>query len=102
MEHVFSYFRCVQIPTDLRVCIAAIYTQASTLDSIYFHLALCSTQDVVGEVETFNYPRFLMEGFQFLGSNEGSLSAVEGDGCMGEVMGDAVRMCTMQARYAMQ
>lgn len=57
-----------------------------------------SIQDVVGEVETFNYPRFVMEGFHFLGTSESSLSATDGDGGFSETMGGAVRMYTMQAR----
>lgn len=55
-------------------------------------------QDVVGEVETFNYPRFVMEGFHFLGASETSLSAADGDGGISESMPEAVRMYTMQAR----
>lgn len=56
-------------------------------------------QDVVGEVETFNYPRFVLEGFHFDGVGEGSVSGGDGDGGFNEGMVDAVRTYTLQARY---
>lgn len=56
-------------------------------------------QDVVGEVETFNYPRFVLDGFQYLGLGEGSASLGDGDGAWSDSMGDAVRLFTLQTRY---
>lgn len=53
----------------------------------------------MGEVETFNYPRFVLEGFHFDGVGEGSVSAGDGDGVFNEAMGEAVRTYTLQARY---
>lgn len=58
-------------------------------------------QDVVGEVETFNYPRFVLEGFQFLGVGDGSTSVGDGGRGFSEAMGEAVRMYTMQTRCCM-
>lgn len=58
-------------------------------------------QDVVGEVETFNYPRFLLEGFHFLGVGETSSvggGVGEGDSTFHEIAGDAVRTYTKEAR----
>lgn len=56
----------------------------------------------MGEVETFNYPRFLLEGFHFLGVAENSVGGVgDADGGFNEVMGEAVRTYTLQARYAL-
>lgn len=52
----------------------------------------------MGEVETFNYPRFVLEGFPNLGAGEGSLSAGDADGGLSEMMGEAVRMYTLQTR----
>lgn len=78
------------------------YTQNSSALSCFTWVSankLPPPKDVVGEVETFNYPRFVMEGFHFLGASEGSLSATEGDGGMSEAMGEAVRMYTLQTRY---
>lgn len=69
------------------------------------HLALdekpITPQDVVGEVETFNYPRFLLEGFHFLGVGETSSvggGVGEGDSTFNEIAGDAVRTYTKEAR----
>ena len=53
---------------------------------------------MVGEVETFNYPRFVLEGFQFLGFGEGSINNGDGDGGVSEAFGEAVRMYTLQTR----
>lgn len=55
-------------------------------------------QDVVGEVETFNYPRFVMEGFHFLGTSDSNISPTDVDGILAESMGDSVRMYNLQSR----
>lgn len=53
-------------------------------------------QDVVGDVETFNYPRFTLEGFHVGG---GSPGRGDGDGSMFDFMGDSIRVYTRQKRY---
>lgn len=60
--------------------------------------AVAAFQDVVGEVETFNYPRFLLEGFQFLGATgESSLGGVGDSDGFNDIVGEAVRTYTLQS-----
>ena len=56
-------------------------------------------QDVVGEVETFNYPRFLLEGFQLLGAaGESSIGGGVGDSDgFNEIVGEAVQIYALQS-----
>ncbi|CAN0037910.1 unnamed protein product [Scytosiphon promiscuus] len=76
----------------LTSCVGEVLRRHANVEFVY--------KDVVGEVETFNYPRFLLEGFHFLGGGESSAGGVgDGDGANGfnEVLGDAVRTYTRQA-----
>lgn len=61
--------------------------------------AIAVFQDVVGEVETFNYPRFLLEGFQFLGAaGESSLGGGIGDSDgFNDIVGETARTYTLQS-----
>eukprot|EP00904_Undaria_pinnatifida_P013541 jgi/Undpi1/9317/HiC_scaffold_26.g11775.m1 len=70
-------------------CVGEVLRRQANIEFVY--------KDVVGEVETFNYPRFVLEGFHFDGVGEGSVSAGDGDGVFNEAMGEAVRTYTLQA-----
>ncbi|CAM9260537.1 unnamed protein product, partial [Hapterophycus canaliculatus] len=76
----------------LTSCLGEVLRRHANVEFVY--------KDVVGEVETFNYPRFLLEGFQFLCVGESSVGGVgDGDGGNGfnEALGEAVRTYTRQA-----
>ncbi|CBJ32014.1 expressed unknown protein [Ectocarpus siliculosus] len=73
-------------------CVGEVLRKHASVEFVY--------KDVVGEVETFNYPRFLLEGFHFLGVGEtGSVGGGvgEGDSTFNEIAGDAVRTYTKEA-----
>ncbi|CAM9429127.1 unnamed protein product, partial [Laminaria digitata] len=70
-------------------CVGEVLRRQANIEFVY--------KDIVGEVETFNYPRFVLEGFHFDGVGEGSVSAGDGDGGFNEAMGEAVRTYTLQA-----
>ncbi|CAM9396146.1 unnamed protein product, partial [Ectocarpus fasciculatus] len=73
-------------------CVGEVLRRHASVEFVY--------KDVVGEVETFNYPRFVLEGFHFLGVGETSSvggGVGEGDSTFNEIAGDAVRTYTKEA-----
>ncbi|CAM9319203.1 unnamed protein product, partial [Ectocarpus sp. 13 AM-2016] len=73
-------------------CVGEVLRRHASVEFVY--------KDVVGEVETFNYPRFLLEGFHFLAVGETSSvgdGVREGDSTFNEIAGDAVRTYTKEA-----
>eukprot|EP00903_Cladosiphon_okamuranus_P017020 g15687.t1 len=75
----------------LTSCVGEVLRRHASVEFVY--------KDVVGEVETFNYPRFLLEGFQFLGAaGESSLGGGVGDSDgFNDIVGEAVRTYTLQS-----
>ncbi|CAM9531693.1 unnamed protein product, partial [Ectocarpus sp. 8 AP-2014] len=73
-------------------CVGEVLRRHASVEFVY--------KDVVGEVETFNYPRFILEGFHFLGVGEASSvggGVGEGDSTFNGIAGDAVRTYTKEA-----
>eukprot|EP00752_Nemacystus_decipiens_P017735 g15902.t1 len=73
----------------LTSCVGEVLRRHASVEFVY--------KDVVGEVETFNYPRFILEGFQLLGAaGESSLGGGGDSDGFNDIGGEAVRTYTLQ------